>query len=281
MRTALSPSAAHREGRGRRTGPAVPHRLCRALLVVVLHPLAAQGSAQGRRGRDPALAPRGAHGGGLRASRAAGGRGKAGSEWGSGGDLPEGHPERHPAKGLSGSAGLELASSLEGHTRASSAGCRLGVTVLRRGSGHSSATLRASRPQANLVLSAKGQEERVLGHPSFTHWPCTRPPTPASVLPLALRFLLWPQNAPSPRPQVPAGTAPASAVCQGGAWPAGADLLEVCPPVLCAQFPDPSWPARRTAEGARGPHEGDAGHPVAWTRVWKPLHMTLALRGAG
>lgn len=178
MRTALSPSAAHREGRGRRTGPAVPHRLCRALLVVVLHPLAAQGSAQGRRGRDPALAPGGAHGGGLRASRAAGGRGKAGSEWGSGGDLPEGHPERHPAKGLSGSAGLELASSLEGHTRASSAGCRLGVTVLRRGSGHSSATLRASRPQASLVLSAKGQEERVLGHPSFTHWPCTRPPHP-------------------------------------------------------------------------------------------------------
>lgn len=124
---------------------------------------------------------------------------RAGSEWGSGGDLPEGHPERHPAKGLSGSAGLELASSLEGHTRASSAGCRLGVTVLRRGSGHSSATLRASRPQANLVLSAKGQEERVLGHPSFTRWPCTRSPTPASVLPLALRFLLWPQNAPSPR----------------------------------------------------------------------------------
>lgn len=65
----------------------------------------------------------------------------------------------------------------------------------------------------------------MLGHPSFTRWPCTRPPTPASVLPLALRFLLWPQNAPSPRPQVPVGTAPASAVCQGGAWPAGADLL--------------------------------------------------------
>lgn len=278
MRTALSPSAAHREGRGRRTGPAVPHRLCRALLVVVLHPLAAQGSAQGRRGRDPALAPGGAHGGGLRASRAAGGRGKGWFGAGLRGGPSRGPPRVAPSEGPQWLCWSRTGQQ-PGRTHSSliswlQARCHCPQTRLWPFFSHP----QSISPTGQLSPQRQGTGREGAGSPQLHALALHPPPPPPPLCCLwPCAFCCGPKMPLPPDPRSPRGLPRPVRFVRAGP---GLQAL-TCWPVLCAQFPDPSWPARRTAEGARGPHEGDAGHPVARTRVWKPLHMTLALWGAG